>query len=87
MHASDEFNTKSGCRRYSDKTMGNQQAYLLAGWLNNRAVCECGWSGKRRLLHGSAVLDVLDHCAEFGHIPTSIPPTIRRPRRGATTTS
>ncbi len=49
-------------------------AYLLASWLNNRGYCQCGWAGKRRLLHGSAVLDVLDHCAGTGHVPTSIPP-------------
>jgi hypothetical protein len=46
-------------------------ASLLGSWLNHRGHCDCGWEGKRRWLRGSAVLDVMDHCAETGHIPVS----------------
>jgi len=48
-------------------------ASLLASWLNHRGHCQCGWEGKRRWLRGSAVLDVLDHCSETGHVPVSLP--------------
>lgn len=44
-------------------------AYLLVSWLNNRGQCQCGWTGRRRLLRGSAVVDVLTHCAHTGHVP------------------
>jgi hypothetical protein len=54
--------------------MDKPSAYLLGSPLNHRAYCQCGWTGKRRWLRGSAVLDVLDHCGESGHTPASIPP-------------
>lgn len=37
--------------------------------MNHQGRCECGWSGKRRYIRGSAVLDVLDHIAATRHIP------------------
>jgi hypothetical protein len=52
--------------------MGEPQAYLLVSWLNNRARCQCGYEGKRRWLRGRAVLDVVEHCQEFGHMPVGL---------------
>jgi len=52
-------------------------AFVLVSRLNNRAQCQCGWSGKRRLLRGSAVLDVLTHCTVTGHAPQGVPPVGR----------
>ncbi|AQA01209.1 hypothetical protein BVC93_00860 [Mycobacterium sp. MS1601] len=55
--------------------MGEPMAYLLQEWLNNTGNCQCGWSGKRRWLRGSAVLDVLQHCMDTGHTPVGLPTT------------
>jgi hypothetical protein len=62
--------------------MEDLHAYLLASSLNNRGHCQCGWAGKRRWLRGSAVLDVLDHCAGTGHVPVAIPPVTLGRKRG-----
>jgi hypothetical protein len=48
-------------------------AYVLVSWLNNRAACQCGFHGKRRLFRGSAVLDVMTHCQTTGHTPVGWP--------------
>ena len=48
-------------------------AYLVVSWLNNQGQCDCGWTGKRRLLRGSALMDVLTHCAHTGHVPQGVP--------------
>jgi len=48
-------------------------ASLQTSLLNHRGHCHCGWEGRRRWLRGSAVLDVMDHCAETGHVPVSLP--------------
>jgi hypothetical protein len=34
-----------------------------------RAACTCGWTGARRFLRGSAVVDALVHAADSGHEP------------------
>lgn len=49
--------------------MGDRNAYVLTTWCRNQAHCQCGWAGKRRLFRGRAVLDVVEHCQEFGHMP------------------
>lgn len=45
---------------------------VSGAFLNRRGQCACGWSGKRRLFHGSAVVDVGLHCAQTGHTPVRI---------------
>lgn len=47
-------------------------AYVLVEWLNNRAHCTCGWAGKRRVLQGFAVLDVVEHCVTTKHKPAEV---------------
>jgi hypothetical protein len=54
--------------------MESSSAYLLGSAFSHRGHCQCGWQGKRRWLRGNAVLDVLDHCVDTGHVPVSIPP-------------
>ena len=49
--------------------MGEPRTYVLKQWMNNRAKCQCGFEGKARWWRGAAVLDVLNHCREFGHMP------------------
>ncbi|MBO0678989.1 hypothetical protein JRC04_16095 [Mycolicibacterium sp. S2-37] len=43
--------------------------HLLASWLDNRAICGCGHTGKRRLLRATAAIDVATHCQQSGHSP------------------
>lgn len=39
--------------------------YVLApAWLKRKAVCSCGWQGRRRLLQGCAVTDAHLHAAD-----------------------
>ena len=54
--------------------MADFVAYLLVAWLRNQGRCQCGWIGKHRLLRGSAVVDILSHCADTGHVPHGTPP-------------
>jgi len=49
----------------------SRSCYLLASWLDNRAVCGCGHTGKRRLFRAGAALDVVVHCQSAGHRPAS----------------
>jgi hypothetical protein len=42
--------------------------YRASRW-RRRAACTCGWSGARRFLRGSAVVDALLHAAGSGHEP------------------
>jgi len=37
--------------------------------LTSEAHCDCGWSGRRRLLRGLAIHDALVHCWETGCAP------------------
>jgi hypothetical protein len=53
------------------------KAYVLVSWLDNRAQCQCGYRGKRRLLRGRAVFDALEHCQMSGHSPVGLPPITR----------
>jgi hypothetical protein len=57
--------------------MGENHAYLVVSWLNNRAHCQCGYQGKRRWFRGLALNDVIEHCQEFGHMPVGLPPIKR----------
>jgi hypothetical protein len=54
--------------------MSTATAYVLAAWLRNEAVCSCGWTGKRRIFQGHAVVDALLHCADTGHAPAGTGP-------------
>jgi hypothetical protein len=56
--------------------MATPTAGVRSAPLRHRAHCECGWSGKRRFMRGSAVLDVLDHCNDTGHLPYSPLPVV-----------
>lgn len=67
--------------------MADRNAYILTTSLTSQAHCQCGWAGKRRLFRGRAVLDVVEHCQEFGHMPVGTqgrePTTPIRPRHSA----
>jgi hypothetical protein len=54
--------------------MGEKRAYLVVSSFDNRACCQCGYRGRRRWYLGAAVVDVINHCQEFGHMPVGIPP-------------
>lgn len=41
--------------------------YVVTGWLNNQAVCDCGWTGKRRWSRASAQLDAVKHFGQTRH--------------------
>lgn len=56
--------------------MEGPYAYVLVAFCNNNARCQCGWAGKRRLLRGRAVLDVIGHSQTTGHMPLGEPPYI-----------
>ncbi|MGQ9409768.1 hypothetical protein [Mycolicibacterium gilvum] len=45
------------------------QVHVEATELRKRAVCDCGWRGKRRWLRGVAVVDAHLHAAETSHLP------------------
>ncbi|TBH32318.1 hypothetical protein DIQ79_24880 [Mycolicibacterium smegmatis] len=49
------------------------QVYVVSSQLRSQAVCDCGWSGQRRWLRGSAVMDASLHAGQTGHLPTSTP--------------
>jgi hypothetical protein len=49
--------------------MAELRAYVVTSWLNNRAQCDCGHSGKRRWIRGGAEIDVFAHYKETGHQP------------------
>jgi hypothetical protein len=57
--------------------MAETTAYVLLSWLQNQGRCQCGWHGKRRWFRGSAVVDVLNHCGQTGHLPVGLPPAKR----------
>jgi hypothetical protein len=67
--------------------MSAATAYVLAEWLLNEAVCTCGWTGRRRIFRGHAVVDALLHCADTGHTPAGTTPdsvpVIKRDRVGS----
>ncbi|OBB57176.1 hypothetical protein A5757_21405 [Mycobacterium sp. 852013-51886_SCH5428379] len=48
--------------------MNDRSCYVQASWLDNRAVCECGHIGKRRLFRSSAELDAVLHCQQPAHL-------------------
>jgi hypothetical protein len=54
--------------------MSAATAYVLAEWLLNEAMCTCGWTGRRRIFRGHAVVDALLHCADTGHTPAGATP-------------
>jgi hypothetical protein len=57
--------------------MAESAAYVLLSWLQNQGRCQCGWRGKRRWFRGRAVVDVLGHCGQTGHMPVGLPPVKR----------
>ncbi len=63
---------------YGGEMEGRPHAYVLVAFCNNNARCQCGWAGRRRLLRGRAVLDVIEHSQTTGHMPIGgEPPYIR----------
>lgn len=63
-----------GCKPSSleFEIVNRKLTYLLFDWCGNRARCQCGFSGKRRVFRGSALLDVLEHCRSSGHVPVGV---------------
>jgi hypothetical protein len=39
--------------------------------LRSRAVCDCGWTGGRRLIRGMARVDAWGHANRTGHLPAA----------------
>lgn len=42
---------------------------VLVTGRRRHALCECGWAGRRRLLHARSVVDALMHAAQAGCQP------------------
>jgi hypothetical protein len=60
------------------------QVFVLTSG-RSRAVCGCGWAGRKRLTTAAARVDAWLHASEDGHMPAT-PLTLRRARRRQTTT-